>query len=193
VKTLIILAWRYLMGRKLRTALTTLEVVFGVAVVFGSNSVVPSILAALDSSAAGIAGKADLTVSSATGEAFGASVLDEVRGHPGVAAVSPSLHRTMNLPVAGSPAGVQLEVVGVDAATAGQVRPFQVGSGRFLQPGDDRAVVLSQSAAQALGAQTGGTSGPTAMPSRPTWRAAWARASAWAARLPSLAPSAPCN
>ena len=36
------LAFRYLRGRKLRTMLTTLAIVFGVLVIFGMNTLIPA-------------------------------------------------------------------------------------------------------------------------------------------------------
>ncbi|HRQ32875.1 MAG TPA: hypothetical protein PLM89_07210 [Anaerolineales bacterium] len=41
------LAYRYLSGRKLRTFLTTLAVIFGVLVIFGMNIILPTMIAAL--------------------------------------------------------------------------------------------------------------------------------------------------
>ena len=38
------LAARYLWGRKLRTALTTLAIVFGTLVIFGMNTILPAML-----------------------------------------------------------------------------------------------------------------------------------------------------
>ena len=45
------LAIRYLAGRKLRTLLTTLAVVFGVLVIFGMNIILPTMSAALQANA----------------------------------------------------------------------------------------------------------------------------------------------
>ena len=39
----LMMALRYLRGRKLRSALTTMAVVFGVAVLFGMNSLLPTL------------------------------------------------------------------------------------------------------------------------------------------------------
>ena len=45
----ITLAARYLWGRKLRTILTTLAIVFGVLVIFGMNILIPTIVKAFQS------------------------------------------------------------------------------------------------------------------------------------------------
>ena len=58
MKTLITLAWRYLMGRKLRTTLTTLAVVFGVMVLFGVNILLPTMVNAAQGSVLGASGTA---------------------------------------------------------------------------------------------------------------------------------------
>jgi putative ABC transport system permease protein len=38
------MAWQYLKGRKLRTALTTLAIVLGVALIFAINLIMPGVL-----------------------------------------------------------------------------------------------------------------------------------------------------
>jgi putative ABC transport system permease protein len=153
VKTLFTLALRYLMGRKLRTVLTTLAVVFGVMVLFGVNTLLPSMVNAVQGTALGASGTADLTVSSTTDETFGDEVLGQVQSVPGVAVAVPSLRRNFNLPGATSAA----ELVGLDPAAALKIRPYMMQEGRFLQPGDTRAAVTAPSIAQALGAPVGGT------------------------------------
>ncbi len=44
------LAMRYLRGRKLRTVLTTISIVFGVMIIFGLNGLIPALNAAFDES-----------------------------------------------------------------------------------------------------------------------------------------------
>ena len=61
------LATRYLAGRKLRTFLTTLAIIFGVLLIFGMNTVLPSILAALQANVQGAEGKVDFTITNVSG------------------------------------------------------------------------------------------------------------------------------
>jgi len=92
------LAARYLAGRKLRTALTTLAIIFGVLLIFGMNTVLPTMLAALQANVQGAEGDVDFSVTNVTGEAFPASNLERLRDIDGVRAVAASLNRTVNLP-----------------------------------------------------------------------------------------------
>src|SRR5262249_171520 len=69
------LAARYLWGRKLRTALTTLAIVFGVLLIFGMNILLPTMLAAFQSNMLAAAGQVDVTITHKTGEAFSPNVL----------------------------------------------------------------------------------------------------------------------
>ena len=55
------LAARYLLGRKLRTALTTLAIIFGVVLIFGMNAVLPTVLAALQANVQGAEGNVDFS------------------------------------------------------------------------------------------------------------------------------------
>ena len=82
------LAWRYLRGRGLRSALTTLAVALGVMLVFGLNGITPTLVEAFTRSMMSAAGRIDLTVSSAFHQPIPADVLDTVTRTPGVAAAS---------------------------------------------------------------------------------------------------------
>jgi len=146
------LALRYLAGRKLRTGLTTLAIVFGVAVIFGVNALMPTMVGALEGSLLGVSGEVDLTVSSASGETFGLAPLATARRVGGVAGASPALRRQITFDVAAGTSGTspKIELVGVDPATAELVRKYQVTSGRFLNQSDGHAAVVSQSLAAAL-------------------------------------------
>jgi putative ABC transport system permease protein len=92
------LAARYLNGRKLRTLLTTLAVMFGVLVIFGMNIILPTLMAALQANVQGASGLVDFSATHITGEAFVQTVTDRLQGVDGVSAVSPSLTRTVNIP-----------------------------------------------------------------------------------------------
>ena len=80
------LAVRYLSGRKLRTFLTTLAVVFGVFVLFAMNIVLPSMLAALEANVMGTEGHVDLTMTHVSGDPFDAAVFDQVKTLDGLRA-----------------------------------------------------------------------------------------------------------
>jgi putative ABC transport system permease protein len=135
-----LMALNYLRGRKLRTALTTLAIVFGVAIIFAVNLVLPSMQEGLQRTMNATAGNVDLRVNSITGESFAPEEpLRLVASVDGVQAVTGALRRQITVPREG--AGnvgnpVQIELVGVDPATAENVRHYIISDGRFLQPGD---------------------------------------------------------
>ena len=147
------LALRYLAGRRLRTALTTLAVVFGVATFFGLNGMVPAMLDAFQRNLFATAGKVDLTVTSTSSGAFDVSVADKIVRVPGIAAETSSLRLPLSLPK-GGPVGV-VTIVGLDPTTAARVRSFPVDTGRFLTPDDRGAVVLGADLASKLGVSAG--------------------------------------
>ena len=66
----LILAARYLWGRKLRTVLTTLAIVFGVMIIFGMNGMVPAIQAAFSENMTMSAHSVDLVLTHETGGTF---------------------------------------------------------------------------------------------------------------------------
>ncbi|MHB1416977.1 MAG: ABC transporter permease, partial [Chloroflexota bacterium] len=152
------LAGRYLRGRKLRTVLTTLAIVFGVLVVFGMNIIIPSMLASFQSNVLAAANQADITVTQKAGEAFNRSTINTVRAVPGVSAVSGSLSRTVNIPAGFFGRTVELNaltLVGIDPRAAQQLRDYPVKQGRFLRQADDKVAVITTSLADQLSLAVG--------------------------------------
>ncbi len=136
---------RYLNGRRLRTVLTTLAIVFGVALIFTMNLVLPSVVNAFKLSMSSFSG-ADLTVTSVSGESFAPEdVLPKISAVSQVEAVTGILRRQFALPtLTGGDLGStsQLTMIGVDPTTASNVRQFTMSDGRFLEPGDTGKAVF---------------------------------------------------
>jgi len=149
------LAWRYLRGRGLRSALTTLAVALGVMLIFGLGGVVPTLVDTFTRSLMTAAGKIDLTVTSSLGQPFAASVVDEVARVPGVAVATGEVEHAAPLPtrrdVAANEQVTSVEVVGVDPAVSGRVRDLTLASGRPLGVSDGDVVVMASDLAGRLG------------------------------------------
>jgi len=146
-----LMALRYLSGRKLRTALTTLAIVFGVALIFSVGIVLPGIMEAFNQTMTSVTG-ADLTITNVAGGAFEPGpALDRIASIGGVQAATGLLYRQFTLPDAGRESVLgdlkQIELVGVDPATAAEVTHFALREGRFLEPGESGSVVISASTA----------------------------------------------
>ena len=148
------LARRYLAGRKLRTLLTTLAILFGVLVIVGMNSLLPAFTRAFQANVLAAAGQVDATMTLKTGDAFDAGVAERVAGVEGVRVVSSLLNRTVNLPadyldddpaLPDPVAAVSLVGINVDQATA--LHAYNVGDGRFLAADDSYAAVITHSLA----------------------------------------------
>ncbi len=156
------LAWRYLRGRGLRSALTTLAVALGVMLVFGLNGITPTLVEAFTRSMMSAAGRIDLTVSSAFHQPIPADVLDTVTRTPGVVAVSgevqqpaPLVRRDRSADPGPSDAPSMVNVVGIVPAAAARVRDFPLAAGRALEPGDGEVVLLASDLAGRLGLRLG--------------------------------------
>jgi putative ABC transport system permease protein len=151
------LAARYLWGRKLRTALTTLAIVFGTLVIFGMNILLPTMLQAFQANLLSAAGQVDVTITHKTGEAFARSALSKVRAVAGVRVVSGSLSRTINIPAdyyKRASLGA-LTLTGIDVSTAPTLRTYPVKEGRFLRLSDGASAVISASLAERIGLKLG--------------------------------------
>jgi putative ABC transport system permease protein len=153
VKTYITLPFRYLAGRKLRSFLTTLAVVFGVAVVFAVNMILPPLTSAFEASELGVTGQVDMTVTSATGAPFPADALDAIAQTGGVADVAPAFHTQVALPSAENVP--TFDLIGLDPNRAETVRYYKINDGRFLNGDDTQSAVVSQPFADAVGLNVG--------------------------------------
>ncbi len=157
------LAARYLWGRKLRTVLTTLAVVFGVTIIFGMNAILPTFLQAFTSTMQSGAGQVDLNVQTSSNAPFPESVVDQVKATEGVAVVDGSLQRTVILPAEMAPAGNKLTsggniiVAGVNPVTAQQLRQYLVAEGTFLEGDATGDTVISQTFAEKMNLKLGDT------------------------------------
>lgn len=162
------LAARYLMGRKLRTFLTTLAVILGVMIIFGLNGMLVTMTTTFRQNMLATAGYVDLTVTSASENPFDAAALDTVRQVAGIAYSSGILRLNLLLPTdqkvdqppskfsSASSVGA-VTVVGVDPDAVTHIHSFAPTSGRFLTDDDENAdvIVISESLAEKLNLAVG--------------------------------------
>ena len=163
------LAARYLRGRKMRTILTTLAIVFGVLMIFGMNTILPAFSTAFQANSLAASGQVDATVTLKSAGAFDAAVAERVAAVDGVRVVSGLLNRSMNVTADyfdGDPsipdAISALTLVGLDVDQATALHSYRVIEGRFLEPaaansGGAAEAVLSQSLSEAIGIGLGET------------------------------------
>lgn len=164
MNTALLLAWRYLSGRLLRTALTTLAVVFGVMIMFGMQGVIPAVRASFDANLAVAAHGVDLIVTRPDGSLFTQATADDVAATPGVALVMAVLERPLRLPaaLALSVVGAEqpinaLTINGVDPATAAAAIPIAPVEGRWFGPGEERVALVRQTLLEQTGLALGDT------------------------------------
>ncbi|RPJ23553.1 MAG: hypothetical protein EHM33_20600, partial [Chloroflexi bacterium] len=156
------LAARYLFGRKLRTTLTTLAIIFGVMLIFGMNTVLPTMLAALQANVQGAEGNVDFTITNISGQSFPAEAANGLHSLDGVRAVSASLNKTINLPadfVDRDPARpdtlIAVNLIGVIPEDARSVRSYPIVVGRYLDASDTTSAVITQTLADAFSVGVG--------------------------------------
>jgi len=158
------LAARYLNGRKLRTFLTTLAVVFGVVVIFGMNIILPTMLTALQSNMQGAEGKVDFSVTHISSEPFPETVADKLQGVDGVRVYASYLTRTINIPAnfynkdANKADTITvLSLIGINPEEARALRTYPIVAGRYLTADDSASALISRTLADALKIDVGGT------------------------------------
>jgi putative ABC transport system permease protein len=162
MKLQLTLAFRYLNGRKLRTFLTTLAIMFGVLVISSMNTILPTMLTSLQANAMAAGGNVDVTITNASGDAFPQDIFAKVQAVEGLRAISPSLNRTINLPAdfydhnPGKTDTIRaLALVGIDPYLAKTVRAFPLMAGRYLEEGDTASALISQTLADSLSVKVG--------------------------------------
>ena len=133
------LAARYLAGRKLRTALTTLAIVIGVMLIFGLNGVLPGMMEAMQRSMLASVGEVDLTVTNTSGADFDPGLVAKIAGVDGIAAATPVLRRTVALPLEPDYGTNNITLSGIEPATAEEVRAYPIAEGRMLTAADDES------------------------------------------------------
>lgn len=158
------LATRYLLGRKLRTFLTTLAIIFGVLLIFGMNTVLPTMIAALQANVQGAEGSVDFTITSAAGGSFEPAAAEQLRQLDGVRAVAASLQRTVNLPAdfvdgdSSHPDTLNaIKLIGITPEIARSIRAYPLVEGRYLNDSDNASAVISQTLADACSVKVGDT------------------------------------
>jgi len=157
------LAARYLFGRKLRTTLTTLAIVFGVLLIFGMNTVLPAFIAAFQANAMALAGQTDATITNKTGEAFPMDVAQTVANTEGVRQISAKLERGLNLPAdyfdndPATPDRVSaVSLVGGNPEELQATGYYNIEEGRFITTDDEGMAVIAKSLAEAANVKLGG-------------------------------------
>jgi len=144
------IALQYMNARRARTLLTTLAIVLGVGLIFASNLVLPGMLEAFRQTMTAATNSVDLTIRSGVsdGATFSPDAVKTVTGVAGVKAASAVLNRNVALPTLKADAqgavgsAAQLEIVGLDPATAQNVRAYAMSNGDFLKVGESGKVVL---------------------------------------------------
>jgi len=164
MKLQITLAARYLSGRKLRTFLTTLAVVFGVLVIFGMNIIMPTMLSALQVNVQSAEGNVDYTVTHISGEPFSEAIVDKLQGVDGVRIYSASLNRTINIPADFFDKDANkldtvtvLNLSGINPEDERSLHAFPLVDGRYLQADDTTSALISRTLADTLKVTVGDT------------------------------------
>jgi len=162
MNTHLTLALRYLWGRKLRTTLTTLAIVFGVLVIFGMNTLLPAFTRAFQANALALADQTDVTITNKTGEAFSPEVVQTVANVDGIRAVSAKLERPLNLPAdyfdkdSATPDRVTaVSLIGGDPETLRTMSFYNVEEGRFITAADEGVAVITKSLAEVANVKLG--------------------------------------
>lgn len=163
-----LLSRRYWRRRAGRAIATVLGVALGVALMAAVAVVNRSILASYTGVIDTLAGRAELQVLATGDGGFPAAVLERVRKVPGVEVAAPVLARAALLRFRDD--WVRVTVWGIDPELDSQVRPVRLAAGRFLEPGEEGSILLTEALAEGLGIRVGDRIEVMATEGRRTYR-----------------------
>lgn len=103
MRTELTLAWRYLAVRRVRSILTTLSILLGVALIFGLNSLMPVFMESFGKNLMAMSGQVDLSLSTSSGGTFQTARIEPLRQVEGVDTVALQLRRNIVLSGAAAP------------------------------------------------------------------------------------------
>ncbi len=139
------LAWRGLWARPLRTALTTVGVALGVAVLFAGLATNAGIDQTIDRSVTTLIGDADLRIAAFGETGLSDLTFDSIERTPGVAVAAPAVEQRTYLGtglIGPGPLPPPVTVVGIDPAVEPQVHDLTLAAGEPLPAdGEDAALV----------------------------------------------------
>lgn len=152
------LAWRALGARPLRTALTTLGVALGVAVLSAGLATNAGIGSAVDRAVGTLVGRADLRVAAFGESGLSAATLRTIAGTPGVAVAAPAFERPTYLGTGAfgpGPLPAPVTIAGVDPALEPRIHDLAIAAGSALEPTDVGAALVSATLAREDGLRLG--------------------------------------
>jgi putative ABC transport system permease protein len=152
------LAWRSLVARRLRSALTVVGIALGVGVLFASLAMDAGIERSIEQTVGGMVGRADLRVSAFTERGLSAASVSAIRNALSVDVAAPEIERRTYLrPDVGSPAGLppSVTVLGIDPLVDADVHDLVIASGSPLERRDEAVAVISERLARDDGYELG--------------------------------------
>jgi len=152
------LAWRGLVARPLRTALTVAGVALGVAIIAAALIAGEAATEAVRRAAQELFGTAQLRVRAFETDGFTPRTVTAMRQIPGVlnaAAVSEERGRSVTTAPGPDEKVFTLLVIGVDPAEEEKVRTYELVAGHFLDPSDPSGVLVNAGWARENGLELG--------------------------------------
>jgi len=146
----LLLATRYLLRRRLRSALTVLAVTLAVTVVMGTNASIPASLQTFQSGLQAATQSVDVTITREAAHSFPAQLAGRIAALKGVQNVTGVLRmsaiyppKLLN-PASSLTTAPTVFITGVDPEAARALYSPVIEQGRWLQPGDLNVVVIDK-------------------------------------------------
>ena len=152
------LAWRSLRKRSLRSALSTLGIALGVAVLYAGLATNAGIVSSVDSAVGDLVGRANLRVASFGETGLGSDTVETIAGTPGVLVAAPALQRRTYLGPdieAGQLLPPPVTVLGIDPAAEPRLHDVRLVEGSILRERTEPSAMITQQLADEDGLALG--------------------------------------
>jgi putative ABC transport system permease protein len=140
------LAWRGLLARRVRSALTIAGIALGVGVLYAALATNAGIDASVERTVRDMVGRADLRVAAFSDRGLAAATVDAIRGTPGVAVAAPAVERRTYLqaaPTATTPRP-PVTVLGIDPGLDPRVHDLAIVAGSALARPDEPSALITE-------------------------------------------------
>jgi putative ABC transport system permease protein len=152
------LAWRSLRARSLRSALSTLGIALGVAVLYAGLATNAGIVSSVDSAVGELVGRANLRVASFGETGLSADTVETIAETPGVLVAAPALQRRTYLGPdieAGQLLPPPVTVLGIDPAAEPRLHDVRLVEGSILREPTEPSAMITQQLADEDGLAPG--------------------------------------
>ena len=148
------IAFRYILGRKLRSILTITAILIGVMLIFGLNGILPASMKAFKKGLITSGEKADLIITSRSRGEFDISVKEKLFTFEGIDIINAYLNKSIILPdefAFNSLKGIikNVTIIGIEPNMYNKAKPLEIIKGKNIEDDSSGEILIGEKLAKA--------------------------------------------